>query len=31
MIREHVIDYYTLMYQEEEKCTAIVHGYFEEA
>lgn len=31
MIREYVIDYYTLMYHEDEKCTAIVHGYFEEA
>lgn len=31
MIRENVIDYYTLLYNEEEKCTTIVHGYFEEA
>lgn len=31
MIRENVADYYTLLYNEEKKCTTIVHGYFEEA
>ncbi len=31
MIRPNVIDYYTLLYREEEQCTSITHGYFEEA
>lgn len=31
VIRENVVDYYTLLYQEEEHCTSIVHGYFGEA
>lgn len=31
MIRENVIDYYTLLYLEKEKCTTIIQGYFEEA
>ena len=30
MIRENVVDYYTLLYREEERCTSIVQGYFEE-
>lgn len=29
MIRKNVVDYYTLLYREEEQCTSIVHGYFE--
>lgn len=31
MVRENVVDYYTLLYREEEQCTSIVQGYFEEA
>lgn len=31
MIRGNVVDYYTLLYREEEQCTSIVQGYFEEA
>ena len=31
MIRDYVVDYYTLLYREEEQCTSIIHGYFEEA
>lgn len=31
MIRENVVDYYTLLYREEERCTSIVQGYFGEA
>ena len=31
MIRGNVIDYYTLLYREEEHCTSIIRGYFEEA
>ena len=31
MIRDHIVDYYTLLYREEEQCTSIIHGYFEEA
>lgn len=31
MIRENIVDYYTLLYREEERCTSIVQGYFEEA
>ncbi len=31
MIREFIVDYYTLYYREEDQCTSIVHGYFEEA
>lgn len=31
LIRDHVVDSYTLLYREEEQCTAIVHGYFGEA
>lgn len=30
LIRDHVVDYYTLLYREEERCTSIVHGYFGE-
>lgn len=30
LVREHVVDYYTLLYREEEQCTSIVHGYFGE-
>lgn len=30
MIRENVVDYYTLLYREDEQCTSIVQGYFEE-
>ena len=31
MLREHVVDSYTLQYSDIEQCTSIVHGYFEEA
>lgn len=31
MIRSNVIDYYTLQYREDEQCTSIINGYFEEA
>lgn len=31
MIRDYVVDYYTLLYREEDQCTSIIHGYFEEA
>ena len=31
MIRENVVDYYTLLYREDEHCTSIVQGYFGEA
>lgn len=31
LIRDNVVDYYTLLYREEEQCTFIVHGYFGEA
>lgn len=30
MVRENVLDYYTLLYSEKEQCTSIVKGYFEE-
>ena len=30
LIRDNVVDYYTLLYREEEQCTSIVHGYFGE-
>lgn len=30
LIRDNVVDYYTLLYNEEEQCTSIVHGYFGE-
>ena len=30
LVRENVVDYYTLLYREEEQCTSIVHGYFGE-
>ena len=30
MIRENVIDYFTLYYREDEQCTSIINGYFEE-
>ena len=30
MIRDYVVDYYTLLYREEDQCTSIIHGYFEE-
>jgi DNA sulfur modification protein DndD len=29
-IQEHVNNYYTLMYSEQEKCSSIIPGYFEE-
>lgn len=31
MIRENVADSFTLLYQEDEQCTTIAHGYFGEA
>lgn len=31
MVRENVVDYYTLLYREKERCTSIVQGYFGEA
>lgn len=30
LIRENVVDYYMLLYREEEQCTSIIHGYFGE-
>ena len=30
MVRENVVDYYTLLYSEKEQYTSIVKGYFEE-
>lgn len=30
LVRDHIVDYYTLLYREEEQCTSIVHGYFGE-
>lgn len=30
LIRDNVVDYYMLLYSEEEQCTSIVRGYFEE-
>lgn len=30
LIRDNVVDYYTLLYREEEQCTSIVRGYFGE-
>lgn len=30
LIRENVVDYYTLLYREEDQCTSIIHGYFGE-
>lgn len=30
LIRENIVDYYTLLYHENEQCTSIVPGYFEE-
>ena len=30
LVRDNVVDYYTLLYREEELCTSIVHGYFGE-
>ena len=30
LIRDNVVDYYTLLYREEEQCTSIVYGYFGE-
>lgn len=30
LVRDHVVDYYTLLYREKEQCTSIVHGYFGE-
>ena len=29
MIRENVINYFTLHYREGEQCTSIINGYFE--
>ena len=31
LIRDNVLDYYTLLYLEEEQCTCIIKGYFGEA
>ncbi len=31
LIRDNVLDYYTLLYREEEQCTCIIKGYFGEA
>lgn len=28
LIRENVVEYYTLLYHEDEQCTTIVKGYF---
>lgn len=30
MIRENVVNYFTLHYREDEQCTSIINGYFEE-
>lgn len=30
LIRDNVVDYYTLLYREEDQCTSIIHGYFGE-
>ena len=30
LVRDNVVDTYTLLYREEEQCTSIVHGYFGE-
>lgn len=30
LVRDNVVDYYTLLYREEEQCTSIVHGYLGE-
>lgn len=30
LVRDNVVDYYTLLYREEDQCTSIVHGYFGE-
>ena len=30
LVRDNVVDYYTLLYREDEQCTSIVHGYFGE-
>lgn len=30
LIRDNVVEYYTLLYREEEQCTSIIHGYFGE-
>lgn len=30
LVRDNVVDYYTLLYREEEQCTSIVRGYFGE-
>ena len=30
LVRDNVVDYYTLLYREEEQCTSIVNGYFGE-
>ena len=30
LIRKNVLDYYTLLYRDEEQCTSIIHGYFGE-
>lgn len=31
LIRDNIINYYTLLYQEEEQCTSIIQGYFGES
>ncbi len=31
LIRDNIVDYYTLLYREDEQCTSIVQGYFGEA
>lgn len=30
LVRDNVVNYYTLLYREDEQCTSIVHGYFGE-
>lgn len=30
LVKDNVVDYYTLFYREEEQCTSILHGYFKE-
>lgn len=30
MVRDNIVDCYTLLYREQEQCTSIIHGYFGE-
>ena len=30
LVRDNIVDCYTLLYREEEQCTSIIHGYFGE-